>query len=406
MKTTRPFAVNLLFFVIFGWGLSTLGCSLPPAEITPASGDRKLAQLLEKMRVEARQPALAAAVVVDGKIAAAAAVGTRKYGTNNWVTVDDRFIIGSCGKAFTATLAAILVEEGKLKWDTTLKDVFPEVEMRPEYEKISLLQLLSHRAGLVKSFGADLDSRRSYTATAGRRVYLEQLTRTQPIHPPGTVIFYSNAGYVLAGAMMEKIAGREFTGLMSEKVFSPLKLATAGYGPPAARGRTSQPWGHIKTKYLGTLKAVRRDDPPYIDPAGNVSLSIKDWATFVIGHLVSDQTAGSPFLNAEVLERMHTPVDNANWAYDADYLEFWHKGMGWPLPSANYALGWFVTQAGDGKAVLNHGGTSRAFQAEVYLSPDHKSAVLLATNSRAGHIHLYRTAVKIKAQYALNIDLP
>jgi len=374
--------------------------------ITDSSGDRELALLLEKMRVKANQTALAAAIISEGKIIAAAAVGTRKYGTKNWVTVDDRFIIASCGKTFTATLAAIMVEEGRLNWDTTIKDVFPELKMRAEYENITLQQLLSHRAGLPKSFVADLDSNRTYTSTAGRLVYLEQLAQTKPINPPGTVMFYSNAGYILAGVMMEKISDQEFTDLMSEKVFKPLKLTTAGYGPPAALERTSQPWGHIKTKYLGSLKAVRKDDQHYTNPAGNVSLSIRDWAKFIIKHMPSDQAGGTAFLNAKILKKLHTPPDNANWDYDEDYLEFWNKEMGWPLTSANYALGWFVTKAKDGKAVLNHGGTSQAFQAEVYLSPDHKNAILLATNARIGHIYLYRTAIKIKKKYALKIDLP
>jgi len=406
MKQASKLSCKLLFLgVLFIW-LIISGCNTPPAPITSSSGDRDLAQFLEIMRVKANQTALAAAVVIDGKIKAAAAVGTRKHGTKNWVTVDDRFIIASCGKAFTATLAAIMVEEGRLNWDTTIKDVFPELKMRAEYENINLQQLLSHRAGLIKSFVADLDSNRTYTSTAGRLIYLEQLVQTKPIHPAGTVMFYSNAGYILAGVMMEKISDQEFTDLMSEKVFKPLKLTTAGYGPPADRERTSQPWGHIQTKSPWSLKAVRKDDQHYTNPAGNVSLSIKDWARFIIGHMSSDQTEVTAFLNAKILEKLHTPVDNANWGYDEDYLEFWNNEIGWPLTSANYALGWFVTKAKDGEAVLNHGGTSQAFQAEVYLSPDNKNAILLATNARLGHIHLYRTAIKIKEKYALKIDLP
>ena len=352
MKISSPPGFKLLSLVMLFLWLSISGCSPPPADIAPSSGDRDLAQLLETMRVKARQTALAAAVIIDGKIKATAAVGTRKHGTENWVTVDDRFIIASCGKAFTTTLAALLVEEGRLSWDTTIRDVFPEMKMRREYENLSLQQLLSHRAGLIKSFAADLGSNRTYSSTAGRLIYLEQLAQTKPIHPPGTVMFYSNAGYILAGVMMEKISGQEFTDLMSEMVFKPLNLTTAGYGPPADLEPTSQPWGHIQTKLPWSLKAVRKDDQHYINPAGNVSLSIKDWARFIIGHMPSDQTDGTAFLNAKILEKLHTPVDNANWGYDENYLEFWANEIGWPLTSANYALGWYVTKAQDGASAL------------------------------------------------------
>ena len=75
-------------------------------------------------------------------------MGTRKTNTNNWVTVDDKFLIASCSKAFTATLSAILIEKGYLDWNTTLKEAYPDLNMRSEYEDITLIQLLSHRAGL------------------------------------------------------------------------------------------------------------------------------------------------------------------------------------------------------------------------------------------------------------------
>ena len=72
-------------------------------------------------------PALAAAVVRNGTTVAAGAVGTRRAGTDNSVTIDDRFHIGSDTKAVTALVAAILVEQGKLRWDSTVGEVFVEL---------------------------------------------------------------------------------------------------------------------------------------------------------------------------------------------------------------------------------------------------------------------------------------
>ena len=95
-------------------------------------------------------PALAAAIVKDGTIIAAGAVGTRRVGTNIPVTIDDRFHIGSDTKAMTALLAAMLVEEGKLRWDTTVAEIFPELtgKMAPQVGGIRLEQLLSHTSGI------------------------------------------------------------------------------------------------------------------------------------------------------------------------------------------------------------------------------------------------------------------
>jgi len=113
-KTNQKFALTCLG-LIFCW-LYLLGCATSPVQITDKSGDADFAQLLETIRKEEKLPAIAASVLINGSIYAKAAVGIRKYGTDNWVTIDDKFLIGSCGKTFTATLAAILIKEGYLKW--------------------------------------------------------------------------------------------------------------------------------------------------------------------------------------------------------------------------------------------------------------------------------------------------
>lgn len=401
LQRLAPFLSYLLASVV-----AVSSCAMPPAVITATSGDADLARLLDALRTKARQPALAAAIVKDGKIQAAAAVGRRRLGTDNWVTVHDRFLIGSCGKAFTATLAALLVEEGRLRWDETVRDVFPDVPMGTEYQGMTLEQLLSHRAGLLKSFVADLKPTRRYTATQGRLAYLEQVVETKLLHPPGAGLFYSNAGYIIAGAMMERVSGQEFTELMAEKVFRPWNLKTAAYGPAAAKDPESQPWGHRWNEKSRRLESRQTDDAHWVDPAGNISLSIGDWAEFVMRHIHRASVSGQNALREETLRRLHTPPDTVSWMYDRDYFEFWNKEMGWPLNSANYALGWFVTRGPDGETCLHHEGTTQGFQAAVYLAPSQGDAILLATNGRLGHRPLHQAAKRLKEAYGLNIALP
>lgn len=95
-------------------------------------------------------PAVAAAAIKDGKILSAGAVGTRRAGTTIPVTINDRFHIGSDTKAMTALLAAMMVEEGKLRWSSTMADVFPELaaKMDLRLRPVTLEQLLSHTGGL------------------------------------------------------------------------------------------------------------------------------------------------------------------------------------------------------------------------------------------------------------------
>jgi CubicO group peptidase (beta-lactamase class C family) len=93
---------------------------------------------------------MAAAVLRGERIIAQGVAGVRKRGTAERITLDDRFHLGSCGKARTATLVAMLVEEGRLNWTTTLGELFADTvkPMHPAWEKVTMRQVLAHRSGL------------------------------------------------------------------------------------------------------------------------------------------------------------------------------------------------------------------------------------------------------------------
>ena len=120
------------------------------APSTTALGKDSLNDQLEPIRAEYELPALAAAVVKDGKIVASGAVGVRVYGTHIPVKLGDRFHIGSDTKAMTATLAGMMIEEGKLRWDSTIGEVLGPVipNLKPKFAAITLEQLLSHTSGI------------------------------------------------------------------------------------------------------------------------------------------------------------------------------------------------------------------------------------------------------------------
>src|ERR1022692_1548339 len=95
------------------------------------------------------------AVLRGERIIAQGAAGVRKRGAAERITLDDRFHLGSCTKAMTATLVAMLVEEGKLNWTTTLGELFADTvkPIHPAWEKVTLRQVLQHRAGLRFEIG-------------------------------------------------------------------------------------------------------------------------------------------------------------------------------------------------------------------------------------------------------------
>lgn len=355
--STRGSALRPKLWACLCATLVFLGCSASPlrpaspAPIGPNSGDAKLAHVLEEIRVKEGLPALASAIIVGGKIHSVAAVGTRQHGTSNWVTASDRFMIGSCAKAFTATLTGVLVEEGHLTWETTIRDVFPKIEMLPGYERITIEQLLSHRAGLPKNLGSGrntwsidygFDDKRGSTPPSRRLQYLEKIVRRPLMNPPGKVVHYSNAGYILAGAMLEQISGKSYEKLREEKVFRPLGITKTGYGPPTNTERKTQPWGHYWDKSNRTFLVFDAEYPNFMAPAGYLNISLEGWAKFVLAHLSIHSIGNRYLLTSDTLRKLHTPPP----------LEIWDIDIGF---DTNYALGWFTREIDDRHALIWHG---------------------------------------------------
>jgi len=387
----------LLGFLFIGF---LLACATsPPNDPIPApvrleSGDADLAQLLNSIRLEERLHGLAAAIIIDGKLYSAAAVGVRETGTVNWLTVNDKFLIGSCSKAFTATTAAILVEEGRLSWQTTIRDAFPDLNMLPEYENITIQQLLSHRAGLPKNLKGGkatwlidygFDEKRGSRAEILRLQYLEKTVQNQLINSPGQIIHYSNSGYILAGAIMEKIAGRTYEELIAEKIFRPLDITTAGYGIAADLEPMSQPWGHSWDKSTNTFAVYKTDYPNFMTPAGYLHMSIEDWAKFILFHLDTYPSNKQKLLQSSTLKTLHTPPDLAEWDISTSE-RIGLKLFGFDYYD-NYALGWFTKENDEGHNLIYHGGRGLSFNAHIVADLKTKNAILLVTNTDVAHIH-------------------
>ncbi|MCB1095415.1 MAG: beta-lactamase family protein [Verrucomicrobiae bacterium] len=308
-------------------------------------------------------PAVAAAVVVKGKIKGAGAVGVRKAGDPTLVTINDQFHIGSGTKSMTATLAAILVEEKRLTWDTKVSDVFKDIEIHPEAQNVTLLQLLSHNAGCPRIVGGSQLWNGFIESTDPGQVQRYDLARAKlamkPEFPPGTGYAYSNTGFAVAGAMMEVTEGKPWEDLLKEKVFEPLGMSTAGFGAPPSslEGPPSQPWGHESQPVPPTPHG---DNPAAIGPAGAVHCSILDWARYAQFHLGIDRTR--LLKKGRSLTVLHT-VQN---------------------PKGSYGLGWQVSNHPAAGLVLSHGGTNRKWYSRIWLAPDKKFAVVVACNSGSG----------------------
>lgn len=392
--TSSPFLLAILVPLSFSSPLlpTAQDAARAPSATVAELAPRDLGPLLAPLRAKGNVPGVVAAVVEHGRIVAIGCAGVRKHGDATPITIDDRMHLGSCTKAMTATLAARFVEAGKLRWDSTLAELFPSVEMKPAWRAVTLEQLLTNRAGAPAELDADgLWSRlwkRKGTPVEQRRELLVGVVAREPVAPPGTKFVYSNAGFAIAGHALETLAKTPWEELMQTELFAPLGITTAGFGVPGTPGKLDQPLGHVGNHPIDA--GPEADNPPAIGPAGTVHMAIGDWAKFVALHLeaerariageasasangddargasgaTSNSTSASstakPYLTAASFAKLHTVPAGA----ENDYA------MGWGVASRPWADG----------LVLTHSGSNTMWFCVTWLAPKRDFAVLVCCN--------------------------
>lgn len=328
----------------------------PPTLAAP--GHPGLAGLLAPIRETNDLPALAGAVVTSRGLEALAAVGVRKRGTLVAVTTNDLWHLGSDTKAMTAALAGRWVERGRLRWDSTTAGVFPELapEFAPDCRGITLQQLLSHRAGLRANLRWSALSHGGTVTEQRLRAVVEGLGRP-PESPPGTQTLYSNLGYVIAGAMIERVSGVSWEDGLRRDILDPLGMTRAGFGGPGTPGELDQPWPHREGGRPHRVNGPEADNPPVLGPAGTVHAPIEDWARF-IADLLRGLRGEPALLRPETYRALTTP------------------------PFENrYALGWGVAERPwAGGRALNHTGCNTLYFANAWVAPERDFAVLVCAN--------------------------
>lgn len=317
--------------------------------------------LLQQQQIESGLVGMAAVVFQGGEVRYLAAAGERKKGSGVAVTVDDRWHIGSITKSMTATLLAGLVEAGELDWETPLLPLLGMAEAaHPDWQGLTLAQVLSHTAGLPANFPIMLNLRSSPEEVArpdARRKAVLRVLEKPPKQSPGTAFEYSNVGYTLAGVVIETLTGQSWERVMRERLFAPLALGSAGFGPPQSDGdELTEPRGHRHLFGMTMAVGENADNSSVIGPAGTVHMGLVDLARYGYEHLAGERGEGT-LLNGATYQILHRPN-----------LE-------------NYAYGWVLREdeAGAGP-MLWHNGSNTFWYALLVLVPEQDAVVAIVFN--------------------------
>lgn len=325
---------------------------------------------VEQWRGRVGTPALAVAVVdSDGILRSGVAGLTEADGTTK-ATADNLWFIGSSSKTMTAALAGVLVQQGKISWNTTVGEVFSDLpDVRGVYKSVTLEELLSHRSGLP-GFDTAETAAQIPTEFPGdlrhQRVGLASWVLQQsPANEPGTAVVYSNVGYFVAAVMLERASGQLWEEALRDKVLAPLGL-NAEFGLPG-ENRLGQPWGHM---WSGD-KWVKVDPndptsqiPAIANPIGNVSMPLAAYADWARINLAGLRGVDNAALKSSTIKKLHSIVGESNGQNG--------QALAW------YRNGW------NGDVLSGALGSDNTFYALILIDPKRDRAVVaIASGTKA-----------------------
>jgi CubicO group peptidase (beta-lactamase class C family) len=341
-----------------------------------------LSELVEATATRFGIPGVAVGVWADGR-EVYACHGVTSVDNPLPVNPDTLFLLGSVTKTYTATTLLHLVADGQVELDAPVRRYLPELRLRdePAAARVTVLNLLNHTAGLdwglIANFGEGDD------ALAG---YVARMAELNLVAAPGERASYSQAGYNLAGRIVEKVTGLTFERAVASLVLAPLGLRHSFFARDDVMTRRFVV-GHNRDQD-GTLQVARlwrrsRGDNP---GGGLVSSAAEQlrWARFHLGD--GRAPDGARVLPAELLRRMKEPTVALRASSLGDAI----------------GIGWFLREV-DGVGTVGHGGSANGQFAELLLVPDRDFAVVALSNAGPDGTNCNQTVVRWALQTWLQV---
>lgn len=324
-------------------------------------------------------PGVAIAIVKDDKVVFAKGYGVRELGKTTPINERTMFAIGSASKAFTAAAIAMLVDEGKLKWDDPVTKHLPFFQVYDTYasREMTVRDLLCHRSGLERG---DL---LWYGSSYDRNEIIRRVRYLKPSWSFRGNFGYQNIMYLTAGQVAAAAAGKSWDEFVKDRIFNPLGMTTSNTSTNDVKSLDNIATPHSKVEDKVTAIPWRNIDN--IAPAGSINSNVVEMANWVRLQLGEGKYQTTQLLSSGALKEMHTSHTiirfEPPWSLSYPEAHF-----------LNYGLGWFLHDY-KGRKVVEHGGNIDGMSALVTMIPEEKLGVVLLTNmngTRLPHVLMYR----------------
>jgi D-alanyl-D-alanine carboxypeptidase len=346
----RPLRLLQTFAALFVLAAASSG-AFAQAQL-PQALREKIDKLATETLAHTGVPSASVAVVKDGRVVYLKAYGDARVEPRLPASPEMRYSIGSVSKQFTAAAILLLQEQGKLSLDDKVSKFFPELTRANE---ITVRQLLSHTSGYSDYWPQDYVPPFMSRPATSRKI-LDAWARKPLDFEPGTKWQYSNTGYVVAGAIVEKVSGAPLLQFLREKVFVPLGMKSIT-DIDEGRLTESDPVGYQRFA-LGPPRVAPKEGKGWLFAAAELAMTAEDlakWDISLIEEKILKPSSYREFEGEVVLK----------------------NGLG-----TRYALGLFVRSEA-GRRSLSHGGEVSGFTSENVVFPEERVAVVALSNQDA-----------------------
>ncbi len=361
---------------LFGVALMLLVVPSVGAQSGPLDGfDRRVADALRDFE----HPGMAIAIVRNDSVVFAKGFGVRALGQATAVDVQTMFAIGSSSKAFTGLSVAMLVDEGKMRWDEPVATYLPGFRLKDPYvsQILTMADALTHRSGLPRSVpGQEPGPEADVSWLSGQFDSEELIRRLRHVEPAGSfrVSFgYQNLMYLVAGTAVAKVSGLPWEEFVTRRIFAPLGMSESNLSVVALSGRPNVAQPHARIN--DTLRVIGYRNLDHIAPAGSINSNVLDMAKWLRFQLAGGKVAGKALLGARAFEETRTPQLTMRRGGGPNREGYF----------AAYGMGWFL-QDYRGRFVVHHGGNIDGMSAMVAFMPDEQLGVVVLTNMQGSPI--------------------
>ena len=365
MAVRRPLAMGALALA----AIAPVGPAGSARAQKPAAPDiRNFDAYAEKAMKDWKVPGMAIAIVRNDSVVFAKGYGVRKVGDPAPVDPHTVFAIGSSTKAFTSAAVAMLVDDGKMKWDALITCYLPGFEMYDPYasRELTVRDALSHRSGLARG------DFMWYAADYSRDEVLRRVRYLKPSWSFRSNFGYQNIMYLAAGqaAAAAYGGGHDWDTLIRERIFAPLGMKESSTSVRALSSlpNVAQPYAELD----GAVTFVPYANIDNIGPAGSINSTVLDMAQWLRLQLGDGKLGGKQIVSSANLSQTHTA--QTVMKYELPWSLYFPEAR-----LMSYGMGWFLNDY-KGSIAVHHGGNIDGMSSLVAMLPDQKLGVVVLTN--------------------------